>query len=320
MPRSPTKIAPDRKVKAATPSPVPSSGLLAPLDGLSCARGPHVLLAKHAVHRGAPTFRGLVPCRSRSWCRPSELSLPGEPCPLSQACASVRVRVRSVRGAAWRGVSRSLSPDGLVPLPSPVPKDVRATPGGATWIPATAVRTLSGRGARPTTRSVSAPSRRSFPRPAELAVNDRHARFEALLPPGVRSRSLVVPAGITKPGRCSPGLFSLQSLLRSRSRCGLSRSSSGITASAATVGGLRHSPEAFASSLRDKVCTLPLGSSCRKRSHPACSAEPSLRPRGLEPGGRRRARSIEPSVPPPGSGRSRLAFMNAHRIRRQPRC
>lgn len=44
VPLSPIGISPDRRAKAATPSPVPSSGLLAPLDGLSCARGPHVLL------------------------------------------------------------------------------------------------------------------------------------------------------------------------------------------------------------------------------------------------------------------------------------
>lgn len=42
----------------------------------------------------APEFRGLVPCRSRSWSFPSELSLLGEPCPLSRAVASLRVRVR----------------------------------------------------------------------------------------------------------------------------------------------------------------------------------------------------------------------------------
>ena len=184
MPRSPTKIAPDRKVKAATPSPVPSSGLLAPLDGLSCARGPHVLLAKHAVHRGAPTFRGLVPCRSRSWCRPSELSLPGEPCPLSQACASVRVRVRSVRGAAWRGVSRSLSPGGLVPLPSPVPKDVRATPGGATWIPATAVRDPFGP-RRETNHPERDRSEPSIVSSSSRARRERPARpLRSLAPPG----------------------------------------------------------------------------------------------------------------------------------------
>jgi hypothetical protein len=37
------------------------------------------------VRRGAPTLRGLVPCRSRPWNVPAELSLPEEPYPLSRA-------------------------------------------------------------------------------------------------------------------------------------------------------------------------------------------------------------------------------------------
>jgi len=39
--------------------------VLAPLDGSSCARGSTRALAELAVHRGAPTLRGLVTCRSR---------------------------------------------------------------------------------------------------------------------------------------------------------------------------------------------------------------------------------------------------------------
>jgi len=39
--------------------------VLAPLDGSGCARGSHAPLAGPAVHRDAPTLRGLVPCRSR---------------------------------------------------------------------------------------------------------------------------------------------------------------------------------------------------------------------------------------------------------------
>jgi hypothetical protein len=36
-----------------------------------------------------PTLRGLVPCRSRPWSSPPELSLPGEPYPLSRAVCSL---------------------------------------------------------------------------------------------------------------------------------------------------------------------------------------------------------------------------------------
>lgn len=329
VPRSITKIAPGNKVKVATPSPVPSSGLLAPLDGLSCARGPRLPLAKQTVHRDAPTFRGLVSCRSRSWCGPSEPSPPEEPCPLSQASASVRVRVRSVRGAAWRGVSRSLSPGGLVPLPSPVPEDVRATPGGATWIPATAVRTLSGHGARPTTRNVRVAvlATHDLPEPSIVSSSSRARRERPARP----LRSLAPPGSpFTRPrGSCrnhdagpvlswaflSPELAPVTIQVRCVAvELGDHRFRGDGRWLAPLSRGLRLFPS------RQRLAPLPLGSSCRKRSHPACSAEPSLRPRGLEPGGRRRARSIEPSVPPPGSSRSRPAFMNAHRIRRQPRC
>lgn len=58
--------------------------VLAPLDGSSC-------LAARSRSFGprrspwTPTLRGLVPCRSRSWSAPPELSLPGEPYPLSRA-------------------------------------------------------------------------------------------------------------------------------------------------------------------------------------------------------------------------------------------
>jgi len=84
--------------------------VLAPLDGSGCARGTHTPLAEPVVRRGAPTFRGLVPCRSRPWSRPSELSLLEEPYPLSRACASLRVRVRPPNDAARPSSSRPVSP------------------------------------------------------------------------------------------------------------------------------------------------------------------------------------------------------------------
>jgi len=65
--------------------------VLAPLDGFG--RAPRVATFQDGLRRLAPsrpvkppTLRGLVSCRSRPWSyAPPELSLPGEPCPLSQA-------------------------------------------------------------------------------------------------------------------------------------------------------------------------------------------------------------------------------------------
>jgi hypothetical protein len=59
--------------------------VLAPLDGSGCVRGPCELLPEPTDCRDAPTLRGPVSCRSRPWSRSTELSLPEEPYPLSQA-------------------------------------------------------------------------------------------------------------------------------------------------------------------------------------------------------------------------------------------
>jgi hypothetical protein len=87
------------------PSPVPSSGFLAPLDGSGCTSRRSESLARPAGGRDAPTFRGLIPCRSRPWSRPSELSpcrgaVPG----FRPALASLRVRGRPLRGATCPSV------------------------------------------------------------------------------------------------------------------------------------------------------------------------------------------------------------------------
>jgi len=80
-------------------------GVLAPLDGSGCARGTRESLAEPAVHRGAPTLRGLVSCRSRPWSRPSELSLLEEPYPLSRAsCFLAGSRSTAQRRGTVRGI------------------------------------------------------------------------------------------------------------------------------------------------------------------------------------------------------------------------
>jgi len=65
-----------------------------PLDGSDCARECTDPVKSPPLFQGTPKLRGLVPCRSRSWNLPSELSPLEEPFPLSRAVASLRVRVR----------------------------------------------------------------------------------------------------------------------------------------------------------------------------------------------------------------------------------
>jgi hypothetical protein len=83
--------------------------VLAPLDGFSSSRLARGLLEPRRSP-WPPMLRGLVPCRSRPWSAPPELSLPGEPHPLSRAVASLRVRSPTAAGAEPAGSSRLLSP------------------------------------------------------------------------------------------------------------------------------------------------------------------------------------------------------------------
>jgi hypothetical protein len=52
-----------------------------------------------------------------------------------------------------------------------------------------------------------------FPPTLGSPVNGRHARFEALLPPGVRSATTSLPGQAEDARRCSPGVLALQSSL-----------------------------------------------------------------------------------------------------------
>jgi len=163
----------------AEPSPVPSSGFL-PLSTVLAANADRIApLAEHAVFRDAPKLRGLVPCRSRPWRCPTELSPLEEPYPLSRAVASVWVRVRPPPAR------RSASFSGAFPL---APTLCRGGPEGSpdAW---------AGTQGSPHRREgsvVRAEARRPQPlparRPSGSPVNGRHAHFEALLPSGVRSR------------------------------------------------------------------------------------------------------------------------------------
>jgi len=107
---------PSRKARDAAPSPVPSSGFLPLSTDLAASR--HVRAPGRSPPPSVtpPTLRGLVSCRSRPWNDPSELSPSGEPCPLSRAFASLRVRVSAAAGATCPRV-RGRFPRRADPLP-----------------------------------------------------------------------------------------------------------------------------------------------------------------------------------------------------------
>jgi len=102
--------------------------VLAPLDGSGCDHGACEPLARPVVFRGAPALRGLVPCRSRPWSCPSELSPLEEPYPLSRAAASVWVRVRPPPGATSRELFRCFPRRA-----DPLPRFARRLPGRMGW-------------------------------------------------------------------------------------------------------------------------------------------------------------------------------------------
>jgi len=64
---------------------------------------------------------------------------------------------------------------------------------------------------------------RPLPTDTGLAAFSRHARFEALLPPGVRSATIPIPGQAGTARRCSPEVLALQSSLHHGSGSGMSR-------------------------------------------------------------------------------------------------
>jgi len=173
--------------RIARPSSVPSSGFL-PLSTVP---------ASSRLLRGLstppspwpPTLRGLLSCRSRPWSAPPELSLPGEPYPLSRAtCFLVgSLSDRRRRSACGRftaafpfapALCRSSPPEGRPGTHEPGRRSLRSL-----------VRSPR-RTRRRVARTVHIPPTLGSP------VNGRHAHFEALLPPGVRSAT----TSLTWPG------------------------------------------------------------------------------------------------------------------------
>jgi len=153
--------------------------VLAPLDGFSCP----ALRGRHPSPRSLAKKAGPL----SSWSAPPELSLPGEPCPLSRTSARLRVRSPTAAGAAPSRVSRSLSPVAPALRRASPPEGGPGTHEPGRRIPAFASPVASTRLSVPHVPSCSS-SALSSP------VNGRHARFRALLPPGVRSATALTLA------------------------------------------------------------------------------------------------------------------------------
>jgi len=162
-----------------------------------------------------PTLRGLLSCRSRPWSAPPELSLPGEPYPLSRATCFLAGSLPTAAGAAPAGDSRPLSRFAPALCPRARPK---ADPGR------TSRDDVSSRSLVRSPRRTRRRAARTvlFPPTLGSPVNGRHARFEALLPPGVRSATTPSPGQAEAARRCSPGVLALQSSLHHGSGFGVS--------------------------------------------------------------------------------------------------
>jgi len=153
--------------------------VLAPLDGSGHARGTHEPLRVRRL-RGAPTLRGLVPCRSRPWNYPPELSLPEEPYPLSRASCFLAGFALRLPPAQSRRDLRDRFPCRASSLPASSAEAVLETHEPGREFPAVARRS-------PRHAAKRGSDDRPFPSTLGSPVSGRHARFEALLPSGVRS-------------------------------------------------------------------------------------------------------------------------------------
>ena len=189
--------------------------VLAPLDGSSC-------LAARSRSFGprrspwTPTLRGLVPCRSRSWSAPPELSLPGEPHPLSRAVSSLRVRSPTAAGAEPAGSSRPLSPE---------PRQLFAARAHPKADPG--LMSCDGGSLRSLVRSPrhTEVCRTYRPHPTDTGLaGKRPARpLRSLAPPGSPFSDDPTPGQAEIVRRCSPGVLALQSSLHHGSGFGLSQ-------------------------------------------------------------------------------------------------
>jgi len=179
--------------------------VLAPLDGSGFlpARGTHGSLARPAV--------SVAPGASRPYSMPlASLELPYRAFPSRRAVPALAglllpcgYRLRFTAGAVVTGtftVAFAAAPTLCPPKPPGGGGGRRSRDSGSS-------RSLGQPPRHARERACSnCPSRRHWAR----RVSDRHARFEALLPSGVRSRfGSVAPARAEPASRCSPGLLLL---------------------------------------------------------------------------------------------------------------
>jgi len=190
-------------------SPVPPSGFL-PLSAVSA------YLTTCAVK--SPTPRGLVACRSRPWSLPLQsFPFPGSRTRSRGPLASLRVRLPTENGAVPAGASRPLSP--LRASPLPLVSALRRTTGRMSRDDGS-LRSLV-RSPRPP-RKGAARAVLFLPRLGSPFCS-RHARFEALLPPGVRSATTLALARQGPSAGALLGSSTLQSSLHLGSGSGLSQ-------------------------------------------------------------------------------------------------
>jgi len=190
--------------------------VLAPLDGSGwlAARS-----RSFGPHRSPwpPTLRGLIPCRSRPWNFPSRAfpsrgavpALAGLLLPCGFALRSPPAQ-RLQRLHDRFPVSRQ---------PFAARAHPKADPG---------LMSRDARSSRSLVRSPRHARRRTARAVRSLPtlgspVDDRHAHFEALLPPGVRSATTLIPGQARAARRCSHGVLALQSALHYGSGFGSSR-------------------------------------------------------------------------------------------------
>jgi hypothetical protein len=197
-------------------------GLSQPLGGFGRddAREPE-LPRTHAYAVATPrNVAALFHAAGAHGIRPSELSPLGEPCRLPAALCFLAGSSSTVTRRESPGDLRPFSPARPSAADTDDPLRERCRPlKGRRELPA-AVMSGHRVGTRELPRTPLFGDHRNLRAPPE---HDRHARFEALLPPRVRSPTdrasrrgsrarACAPTRCDRPGRCSPGITPLQSL------------------------------------------------------------------------------------------------------------
>jgi hypothetical protein len=201
--------------RIARPSSVPSSGF-SPLSTVPAstrlARG----LLDPAVRRGPRRFAAFFHAARVPGAPLQSFPFPGSRTRSRGPPASLRVRSPTAAGAAPAGDSRALSRTASALCRSRPPEG-----GPGTHEPGRSFLALASPVA--STHTGCAARAVHFLPTLGSPVNGRHARFEALLPPGVRSATTPSPGQAEAARRCSPGVLALQSSLHYGSGFGLSR-------------------------------------------------------------------------------------------------